>query len=531
MKAVAKKAWDYIEGINGLLLILYCIFVFSTAVICSENFTKSFFLTFFIFITVICVIICPMILRVLSKLEIKSPYIPAKQSVLSKLLFYIIPFALFLLYYIAYYPGGFSNDSISQFGQTINGKYSDWHPVIQTLFAFKLPLALTGGWVGSITLFQIICFSAVLGYSFNALYKYTHPAYAVVSMLFVLLNPQLTTNSMYPWKDVSFAIGALLLLAYALQIYFSNGTWLESKLNTGLFIITAVLTTLFRHNALLFTVPLIIAVLLCTTKKRGLVVALSIIVLYIGVKVPLYSALNVEQPGERQVETLGVPMTVIGAVVTNDPDIRDEEILEFAYKVAPKEVWEQHYNYSFNSVKWKDGTDTMVIEEYGAQRVIPMMLRCFKNAPVISSKALIKLTRAAYTLSDNYTFVYYPGISQNSFDIAQSGNNSISTLLKSYCSFASKTFPHLFMYLGSMHLLLIASVLAKCKLNCLKDWKKILFIIPVFAYNYGTTLLLSGVSDSIRFFFYTFTLVPLFLVFLYKKDDEGSSDENVLISK
>lgn len=472
-----------------------------------------------------------MILRVLSKLEIKSPSIPAKQSVLSKLSIFLVTFFFFLIYYIAFYPGGYSYDSIVQFEQIITNKYNDWHPVFQTLFAFKLPFVLTKGWNGSLALFQIICYSVVLSYSFNTLYKYTNAKYTLLSMLFILLNPLLETNALFLWKDVSFGIGSLLLLSCSLQIFLSKGIWLKSTSNTILFITAFVFTTLFRHNAILFTVPLVVAVLFFTTKKRGFIISLSVIILCFGVKTSLNSVLDVEQPDKRKVETLGLPMTVIGAAVTYSPDALDEETLEFAYKVTPKEVWENKYNWSFNSIKNEPETNTLVIEEYGAQSVISMMFRCFINSTRISTTALIKLTRAAYTISDNYTFVYYPGVYPNSFNIIEKSNKSLRTILKSYGNFASETFPHLFMYFGAAHFLLIASVLAKCKLNSLKDWKKILFIIPVFAYNYGTTLLLSGVNDSMRFFFYTFTLIPLFLVFLYKKDDEGSLDENVLISK
>lgn len=88
-----------------------------------------------------------------------------------------------------------------------------------------------------------------------------------------------------------------------------------------------------------------------------------------------------------------------------------------------------------------------------------------------------------------------------------------------------------FLHLGLLHLILIVSVLSKCRLKKTKDRKKILFIIPVFAYNFGTTILLTGIDDATRFFFYTYLLIPTLLVFLYRKDDERSSDKNVQLSK
>ena len=194
MKSAAKKLWKYIEGINGLLLILYSVFIFSTSVIISNNFSKFYFIFSELFIVVLSVIICPIIIKLSSKICIKQRKIKGenqKAQFFLNLSFYIIPFAILLLYYIAYYPGGFSYDSIDQYTQAIENHYNDWHPVIQTLFAFKLPLSLTGGWIGSIVLFQIICFSVVLGYAFNTIYKYTNLKYLVLSMSFVHLTLQL----------------------------------------------------------------------------------------------------------------------------------------------------------------------------------------------------------------------------------------------------------------------------------------------------------------------------------------------------
>lgn len=406
-------------------------------------------------IIVLSVIVCPKIIRFILKISIKQSELNNrnnKSQVFLKLAFYLIPFCLFFVYYLAYYPGGFSPDSISQYTQVINNQYSDWHPVIQTLFAFKLPLALSGGWIGSIVLFQIICFSAVLGYSFNTIFKFTNLKYTVLSMIFVLLNPQVGYITMYPWKDISFAIGALLLLTYSLRIYFTKGDWLKKPINIVLFIITASLTTLFRHNALLFTIPLIIVVLFYIVKKRtliiGLVICLCILLLCLGVKFPLYFAIGVASPDKRQIETLGLPMTIIGAVVTHTPEALDEETREFAYKVAPKEVWEEKYkDGSYNAVKWDDRTNNDVIEEYGTQKVISMMFKSVNASKCVALTSLIKLTDASYSLTDDYDNFIYPGIAENECGISQTINGRLAAICEAYRDFIKDFLSYPFLHL------------------------------------------------------------------------------------
>lgn len=523
MWSAIKKFGVRMYGLNGFLLIAYLLVVCSADILVSEYFSYKYFLLSFCFIFVLTISLCPMVLRSLSKLSIRNLHntetINRCHSTILQMAFYLIPFSVFLLYYAAFYPGGFSSDSIGQFEEAITGKYNDWHPVIQTLFAFKLPLTLSGRWIGSISLFQVICFSATLGYSFHTIYKYTNTKFAVAAMVFLLLNPKLCTLAVIPWKDVSFAIGALLLLTYSLQIYWTNGAWIRKPANCILYVVVASLTTLFRHNALLFTVPLVFAVLFYLTPKKSLLICLSILVVCVGIKVPLYNALNVQSPDKRQVETLGLPMTIIGAVVSETPDKLDEDILEFAYRVAPQEVWEEKYSSgSYNSIKWDSRTDNMVIEEYGARNVLSMMFRSFMCSKRVATTAFINLTKANYSLTDEYEYFSFPYISNNSYGISLSENNPVREIFFAYQTFISENLSYPYLHLGFWHFVLLAVILAKCDLRKFRDWKKIFFILPVFAYNYGTALLLTGVEDSTRFFFYTYLLIPVLLIFLFKKD-------------
>ena len=254
---------------------------------------------------------------------------------------------------------------------------------------------------------------------------------------------------------------------------------------------------------------------------------MGIILLITGIKIPLYSLLNVQQPGDRQTEMLGLPMNVIAAVVSYDPESIDDEIKEFAYKITPKENWSLFQYGSFNNIKDKltdnNGniikTNKRIIEEYGSKKVLSMMFRCFKNSPKISTIALIELTKYTYTICNDYEpFVLFnPEYRYHSLPYHE--NIILQNICKGYNNFATKTFPHIFMCLGLMHWILIAVVLAEYKSNKSHFWKKIFFIVPIFCNNFGTTLLLTGNKDSFRFFYYTFLVIPLLLIIIYKKPE------------
>lgn len=526
MKDIVKHMWKYIEGINGLILALYFVFVWFTDAVVSGAGTFLYWFAALFVGGLIAIFICPIIIRCLSKVSISTNEVFSKSrgaSVKTWGIFFIISFGVLFLFYICSYPGTFSTDSVSQYEQALNNQYSDWHPVLHTLIAFKLPLMLTGGWKGSIVLFQMLELAAVIAYALSVILEYTNVGFSLFSMCYILLNPQTGGVAQYPWKDVAFAIGALLTLTYALRVFVSRGLWLKNKINMVLFICAVVFTTFVRHNAILFTVPLVLAVLLHTDFKKGLALCMGILVLYAIIKVPVYSALNVEKPDQRQIETLGLPMTLIGAAVVSTPEALDDETIEFAYRVAPAEVWAEKYSpRTFNNVKWDARTDNYVIEEYGAKKVLDIMIRSGKAAKVPTLKSLILLTNTIYSVSDTSIDYYGPAVgAKRDASVVKLGE-----LLGYCCQFISNNFYYLF-NLGFVHLIIIVSALSKCKLNQWGDWKKLLFIIPVLAYNYGTTLLLTGAEDAMRFFCYTPVIVPIILVFLYRNNIERVADENV----
>lgn len=467
------------------------------------------------------VVVSPFCIRVISGLQF-----PRRGSSSGKgfrVLCYVLPLAVFLLYYAAYYPGCFSVDSINQYAQALTNHYNDWHPVLQTLLAFKIPLMLTGGWVGSIMLFQIVAFAAALGYSFCIMDGTVGRRFTLVAMAYILLNPLTGNIATFPWKDTTFAIGALLLMSFAVRIFDTDGAWLRRKRNFALFAVVLAVTTVCRHNGILFTAPLLLALFLQFDKKRVLVLTLTAVVAVLLVKGPLYAALHVEQPDERQVETLGLPMTIIGGAVKMAPEKTDPDILDFAYRIAPKEFWEKSFHRgSFNSVKWYSDSDLSVIEEYGAGKILNMTWRCIRNTPYVSAVSVLQLTEGLYAFTGRNPAVITPAVNDNPYGIEALPPLIPGTpeLIDAAQSYITRHLPHVFLYYGAAHLLLILTVLARCRLNCLRDRKKILFVLPVFCYNYGSGLLLSGYGDIARLFYYTLPVLPVLLLFFFQEERE-----------
>lgn len=522
-----KKLFEHIGGVNSVILILYSFFVLVTYVYTSKyELSIKFVIRWAFIIFVALVVICPILIQKVSKLSIQVPDKPLSVSEKrrSVMVFFSITLFVLLLYYAAYYPGGFTWDQLGQYRQAVTNEYNDWHPAVHTLLFYKLPLLLSFGWVGSIALFQIILFSMAITYTCNTLLKYAGKVVAIAFLCFVLLNPSNGNMAVHSGRDTAFAMGALLLLTFAIEMVFSHGEWMNQKSHIAVLIIILVLTTLVRHNAILFTLPYAIAILFQIPKKKWFLTVISVIVIVVIIKGPLLMAIGVDKPGKRQGEVLGLPMTVIGDVVANNPKSLDEEVLEFAYHVAPKEVWEEEYESgSFNSIKDNSATNRDVIEEYGTGKVLNYMFRSIAASPREAIQGLIKLTDPVYTLTDDYSYYEVADIAENDEGKELSGIAFLRTINNKYIGAVMMMFPHLFMYVGSMMMILIVSILAKCKLNRRKDWRKILLAIPVLTYNFGTMLLLTGPTDSSRLFYHSFLTIPVLVVGFFLNHDPKQS--------
>ena len=91
----------------------------------------------------------------------------------------ILTFGYLLLWLIAYYPGGFTPDSISQLEQVLTGNYNNWHPVLHTWLSFWIPWKLFHSPAG-IILYQILLFSLAVGYLYRVLCRRGCPVWFLI---------------------------------------------------------------------------------------------------------------------------------------------------------------------------------------------------------------------------------------------------------------------------------------------------------------------------------------------------------------
>lgn len=516
------KMVSQLRGTNGIILSLYIFFCVSAQIFISwpGELSIFFWLMEFVLISVTC-FICPFILNKIAfiKIELQENSLTQKEKILWISSFFTVSLCVLFCWYLAYYPGSFMNDTIDQYGQALRGTYNDWHPALQTLFTFTIPLRITGR-ADSIILFQIIEYSVVLTYMAYTILQFGKKKYAICSFLYILLNPITGEMMLNPWKDTAFAMSTLLLMVFGLRIYLTEGEWINRKMSRNVFILILTLATLFRHNAILFTIPFLVVTLIhIYNKETCLKILMQFIVLLMLIKDPIYYTLNVAEADNRQIEMLGLPMSMLGNVAKESPESFDRITADFMFSVAPEEDWKNMYQCgSFNSIKWGENTNWSVIEETGAANILSMTFKTLFRAPVASLKGLFCLTDLVYAFDGNINWEIGRGIVQNDFGL-ESHEVVGRSMIGTYAYVVKNSiFKYIFCYVGGINLAIIASVLCKYNLKDKDNWKKISFCLPILIYNFGTMLLLSG--EDFRFFYLSFPIFPILFLILYDEKSE-----------
>lgn len=521
MKKISKLLTQNFNELllDGYLFLIWMIYLYRLRTVVSENsmIRNAIWEIGSIFFVIICLAVHK-IFSYVKKMKVQDQAIINKKK--SFCIFSSCCFLILLIWYIAYYPGGFSPDSLDQYSQALNGNYNDWHPVWHTLLFFTVPIKLTGS-SASIVFFQIIYFSLVLGYMAETLHELISLKFAVIATAYIILNPYTGNIAMYPWKDMAFAMACLLGMIFVVRIYFTGSHWSDRK--GRIIILGAVLAnaTLFRHNGILFTIFLILGLFFFLNRKQWVKLILTFLTVIVCIRGPLYSIIGVTAPDQRLVETVGLPLTILGNVVKETPEVLDKEMKDVAYGICSQKEWEQKYICgNFNLIKW-NGKDLSIIEEKSIFEILNLTWKCWKLSPKASLNALISLTDMVYGISGEIKGDLGAGITENELGIEYGGVSVMRLLLIFYRELWNHTILKFLRYIGMSMVLMLIFMLGRSNLKNRNDWKRLALCIPIFIYNFGTMFLLTG-WDS-RFFYVSFLVCPLVIAIMI-----GERKENCL---
>ena len=425
--------------------------------------------------------------------------------------------------FLACYPGGVSYDVYNQWVQAQTGLYNGWHPVFHTLL-MGLGMRLAGRYPWVVAM-QIVCFGGALAYLMDTLRAWGVPkALLLIAQGLIVASPLVDSSLMYLWKDNAMTMGAVVLCAYSVNVYFTRGAWLDRPRNAVLTGLALAFTTLVRHNAMFYTVPLLLCLLLCYRARwKRLLLAAGVTALCLGlVTGVVYSALDIIQPENTLEESVGIPMTVLMDARLKNPEALDAETAAFLRELADDELFAAKYREgNYNSIKFEYPRER--ISRTPPDKLLRMVASAVAGDP-----------RTAFAAVNNVTDLVWDvtGKGEGTESVRNSGDLAEYPFLNTRWNQLGKSLQKLiqiplgwppvtwvFRNIGVQQLALLL-----CALWALyrSGPRALPLCVPVLLYNLGTMLLLCG--NDARFFQFSM-VISIPTMFALCREPGGRNEE------
>ncbi len=441
----------------------------------------------------------------------------------------LFTFAYLLLWLIAYCPGDYPADCIIQLSQAYYGYFDNWHPVLHTWIFFWIPWQIFHHPAG-IVLYQIFLFSLAVWYLYRVLCRRGCPAwFLVASWLFLILNPHIAKMMMSPQKDSALTIVSLVIFSQVVEIYESPDVWLKKWYHFVGFTVLCVMATVFRHNGILLTAPLYVILFVFQKKERKMLLFSALLLMFTVwfLNGPIMLCDRVCPTYDRQLELLGLPLTVISSVYSKDRAALSPEAIQFLDGLATQKEWNSQFQFgNFNSIKFSTSLPLDVrVEQEGALAILQYTAQAFSSSPIWSTKALITLTQQVWNPLANVGGVGTPDCFDLVVDgvgVTMQGNESLARVLAYWADTTDSLFlSMLTKNVGMMILLAMFTAVANVGRGRLG---RAFMIFPMLIYDFGTMLLLTG--PDFRFFHFNFVIIiPLLYLILSRNRSEQVSVE------
>lgn len=325
----------------------------------------------------------------------------------SLLLLYIFFFLTpSVLWWLAFFPGIMTSDSIDQWCQSLSGKILNAHPIMSTLLFVPFSRLTPNNNIYVYTFFQNIVFSLLIFFFIFTYYKITNKyflknnqkIFTLLTYLFLFLSPNLFLLAQTMWKDVVFT---LIISTIFLVI-------LNRKKNNTFIIIFSILLTLIRHEGFFYVPFIYFAYYYWCDKKIKKIIILFFITLSFSIllKNIFFKILNI--PKNINAPTSSIKLhDLTYLMINNKLSVSDENYL---LKITDKNVWtEKFVCYSFDYFAFNE-SNTTILQNINKNKIDEIYYRnLFKNPITLINKRLCALKYIA-TRNNNFSYVYTTSI-------------------------------------------------------------------------------------------------------------------------
>lgn len=219
----------------------------------------------------------------------------------------------------------------------------------------------------------------------------------IVSSLFIVFFPLIPLYAISVWKDTPFCMAVFFWMMFVVDLYLEA---LKGKIQVKTlvrFVIGVFLVAFTRNNGIyIVSLFVLVWVLLFFKKirkeKKYLKVAgveiLTVIVIYL-IQGPGYNIMGIAQT--KTVENFGIPLQQIGAVVSYEGSITEEQ-KQVINKFIPYENIKEHYSPALvDNLKWYAGLNEQYMSEHIFE-FLELWFSLLKQNPLIYVRAYLMET-------------------------------------------------------------------------------------------------------------------------------------------
>ena len=435
---------------------------------------------------------------------------------------FVILAIIYSIYYIVYYPGILSSDSISEINMILgNELISDHHTIfhvfwmsilfhIANLFTTDINLI-----IGFITLIQMFIMILILSYSVGFFYKRNVPKWVTNSM--ILFYAFFSINGFYSitiWKDIMFSCNVLLLTIECIKLLEKNKN--ISWKNSWTFIIVSILTIVSRNNAFYMYILLAIITLIVLKQKRLLLfIMISIVLICYGIiKGPIYQIYNIKI--SKSSEYIAIPLQQIGRMAYKNIDFTKEEEA-MINDLIPVSVLKEVYSPEIvDPIKFNRNYHNEVFEKNKLKYLKLWTTLCIKH-PSTAVEAYLTSTLGYWYPGTEY-WVTTAGIDDNSLGIKNSSLIPQKVRMK-FTEIRNNEIP-IIGYLKCIGfcfwilIILLYLVVKKFKDN---SWY---IFVPVLGI-WGTMFIATPVFSEFRYIYCAYLCLPVFFAYVFSSKKVG----------
>ncbi len=251
-------------------------------------------------------------------------------------------FIAWIPYFLNYYPGVVTVDSMSQICQSlgIHG-ISNHHPILHTFFiSIFMNIGKAFGnynlGVAIYSIVQMIVASSIFSFTIYYMAKRKIDIkFRILTLLFYAFYPVNGLYSITMWKDIPFAVAMLIFTIMMTEIAINKEHFMKSKLKNALFIISMILVILFRNNGLYVAILTIPCLFIFARKyyKKLIVITCMVLATYAIWKGPVFSIFNIGEGSPR--EALSIPLQQFARITKYHGDTLTDDERWRIYKYLP----------------------------------------------------------------------------------------------------------------------------------------------------------------------------------------------------